>query len=205
MPERPINTETVRDLVLLGGINGLERMEAEFSPDDSVLVSLGRAYSNWGRDLYAEEPSHCSVTWIVDISGTQGTHVRVNNSGIETNWLWGTPRLRFNSEGNQIALNNVQKQIISIPNGNELARLTWERYPFFGYHVIFSSDNRWIVTAVDRRILVGDTTTFALRYVLEGHTEKRYENSCSVEWRCHPNQLPNRKKRSVSQNQGLHQ
>ena len=52
----------------------------------------------------------------------------------------------------------------------------------------------------------GQTPAYG-RYIslLAKHPKKPYEYSCSVEWRCKPNQLPNRNESSVSQNQGLHQ
>lgn len=168
--QQRIDVDSAQRLVPLGAITGTRRTKAAFSPDDRFLVSLGEAYSNFGRDLGAELPSHCSVTWIVDVSGAKPSRIMVNNSGIETERVWLASNLDFNSDGNLIVLNNYQRQIIHVPTGREIARLRYEDPPgpfppsISGFR--FSPDDRWIVATTQNRLLIWNANTFDLEFGL---------------------------------------
>ncbi len=85
---------------------------------------------------------------------------------------------------------------------------------FFSYGVILAESCRLnsIARALTGRAEASSLERRLQRWLANDHivlsglvAQKPYENSCWVEWRCKPNQLANRKKPSVSQNQGLYQ
>ncbi|MCA9903842.1 MAG: WD40 repeat domain-containing protein [Anaerolineae bacterium] len=169
---QPIQAQSVAQLAEIAAIEGTARSRAAFSPNDHWLVSIGIASSVWGNSHLSADSPHCSVTWIVDVSGNAPQpQVVVNNSGIVPHWLWLVPDLSFNHDGSLVALNNLQKQIISVPSGQELARLEWSEDPFFTGTVLFSPDDKRLFAAVDSQILVWDATTFAFGEALAGHTD----------------------------------
>ncbi|MDX2136925.1 MAG: hypothetical protein SF123_02430 [Chloroflexota bacterium] len=170
-----IDIHTASQLDMKLEVSGVQRTRVAFSPDDQYFVSLGQAYSSWGKNNPLEYPSHCSVTWILNVPAIPEFELRPqvvsNNSEIVVSWVWSAPEFQFSRQGNVLAVNNTQKQIIDVSTGEELDRLNWDSRQFSSNSMLFSPDGRWLFTATDRRILVWNAATFDLDSVLEGHTE----------------------------------